>query len=66
MVDAGTKIATINPNSATNGGTAPLPVLDAGRYDPNQKKDPIPVRDAAERADQKNVGWVEPVWLADV
>jgi hypothetical protein len=72
MVDAGTKIATINPNSATNGGTAPHLHLSwmPGRYDPNQKKDPIPVlRDAAEPGPikEKNVGWSgDPVWLADV
>jgi murein DD-endopeptidase MepM/ murein hydrolase activator NlpD len=43
-VSAGQQIATINPSSATNGGTAPHLHLSEmpGRYSPSQKRDPMP------------------------
>lgn len=43
-VTAGQQIAIINPDSNTNGGTAPHLHLSymAGDYNPNQKSDPLP------------------------
>lgn len=69
QVSAGQHIAHINPNQATNGGTAPhlhLSFMPNG-YDPNAKRDPLPaLKGALEVAVQMN-GWTgDPVWLADV
>lgn len=53
QVRAGQQIAIINPDSRTNGGTAPhLHVsMMPGSYDPNNKKDPMPrLRGALEPA----------------
>lgn len=71
-VAAGQQIATINPNSQTNGGTAPHLHLSymPGGYDPNTKRDPLPVLAGANEppaGKEKAVGWTgDPVWLADV
>jgi len=70
-VRAGDVIARINPDSATNGGTAPhlhLSFMIDG-YQPNNKQDPLPVlggaREPAE-IKEKAVGWTgDPTWLAD-
>jgi hypothetical protein len=48
-VNAGDQIATINPDSATNGGVAPhlhLSYMPRG-YDPAAKMDPLPLLDGA-------------------
>lgn len=44
-ITAGQPIATINPSSTTNGGTAPHLHLSwmPGGYDPTAKRDPLPV-----------------------
>lgn len=44
-VSAGQQVAVVNPNSATNGGTAPHLHVSwmAGGYDPSRKTDPMPV-----------------------
>jgi len=71
-VRAGQKIGVINPDSATNGGTAPHLHLSymPRAYDPAAKTDPLPtLRDALEPPliQEMTVGWTgDPVWLADV
>lgn len=71
-VKAGQRIARINPDPATNGGTAPhlhLSLMMNG-YQPSAKVDPLPVLRAAQEpaaAKEKTVGWTgDPTWLADV
>lgn len=71
-VTAGQQIAVINPDSGTNGGTAPhlhLSFMIDG-YRPDAKRDPLPLlggsRDPA-AIKEKTVGWTgDPTWLADV
>lgn len=71
-VFAGQQIATINPSSNSNGGTAPHLHLSymPYAYDPQQKADPMPrLQGALEPPGikEKEVGWTgDPVWLADV
>lgn len=71
-VQAGQQIATINPDSKTNGGTAPhlhLSFMIDG-YQPNAKQDPLPLLGGAHdpaAAKEKTVGWTgDPIWLAEV
>lgn len=71
-VKAGEVIARINPDSASNGGTAPhlhLSFMIDG-YQPNNKQDPLPVLGGAREPaaiKEKAVGWTgDPTWLADV
>lgn len=75
-VKAGQVIGRINPDSATNGGTAPhlhLSFMPNG-YDPAAKADPMPVLAEAKepatpskKIEEKTVGWTgDPTWLADV
>lgn len=72
-VKAGEVIARINPDSASNGGTAPhlhLSFMIDG-YQPNNKQDPLPVlggaREPAAIKEKNPVGWTgDPTWLADV
>lgn len=71
-IRAGQVIARINPDSASNGGTAPhlhLSLMLDG-YRPQAKVDPIPVLGGAQdpvASKEKTVGWTgDPVWLADV
>ena len=80
-VKAGQVIARINPDSATNGGTAPhlhLSLMPNG-YDPAAKIDPLPVlagaqepgtvkdRRNSKQEQERTVGWTgDPTWLADV
>lgn len=71
-VKAGEVIARINPDSASNGGTAPhlhLSFMIDG-YQPNNKQDPLPVlggaREPAAIKEKNPVGWTgDPTWLAD-
>lgn len=69
---AGQQIATINPSSSSNGGTAPHLHLSymPNAYDPQQKADPMPrLQGSLEPPGikEKEVGWKgDPVWLADV
>ena len=67
---AGQRIATINPDSETNGGTAPHLHLSymPNAYNPARKQDPMPVlAGALEPAKEITVGWTgDPIWLADV
>ena len=72
-VRAGDLIAHINPDSATNGGTAPhlhLSLMLNG-YRPNAKIDPLPIlggaKDPAAIKEKTTVGgWIgDPTWLAD-
>lgn len=71
-IRAGQVIARINPDSGSNGGTAPhlhLSLMLDG-YRPQAKVDPIPVLGGAQdptASKEKTVGWTgDPVWLADV
>lgn len=73
-VRSGEVIARINPDSATNGGTAPhlhLSLMLNG-YRPNAKVDPMPVlggalEPAKTKTKEETVGWTgDPLWLADV
>ena len=80
-IKAGQLIARINPDSATNGGTAPhlhLSLMPNG-YDPAAKIDPLPVlagaqepgtvkdRRNSKQEQERTVGWTgDPTWLADV
>lgn len=71
-VVAGQPIAQINPDSDTNGGTAPHLHLSymPHAYVPAQKTDPLPRLEGAlepPSIKEMNVGWTgDPVWLADV
>lgn len=71
-VSAGEPIGTINPDSASNGNTAPHLHLSymPYAYAPAQKIDPMPrLQGALEPPGIKEmtVGWTgDPVWLADV
>jgi len=71
-VVAGQPIARINPDSNTNGGTAPHLHLSymPNAYAPAQKIDPLPrLQGALEPPSIKEmtVGWTgDPTWLADV
>lgn len=74
-VKAGEVIGRVNPDSATNGGTAPhlhLSFMPKG-YDPTTKADPVPelagARDPVglEKEGRTAVGWTgDPTWLAEV
>lgn len=73
-IKAGEVIAHINPDSRSNGGTAPhlhLSLMMSG-YQPSAKVDPMPVLAKAKEPvtaakEKKNVGWTgDPTWLADV
>lgn len=72
-VRAGDVIARINPDSGSNGGTAPhlhLSLMTNG-YRPQNKVDPLPVlggaHDPAAIKEKNPVGWTgDPTWLADV
>lgn len=70
-VKAGQKVATVNPNSATNGGTAPHLHVSymPGGYNPGNKKDPMPALAGAKEPEAMSMqtGWHgDPIWLADV
>lgn len=65
----GQQIAVINPDSNTNGGTAPHLHVSymAGSYDPARKSDPLRVLAGAKEPGGVVMGWNgDPVWLADV
>lgn len=73
-IKAGEVIAHINPDSRSNGGTAPhlhLSLMTSG-YQPSAKVDPVPVlakakEPATAAKEKKSVGWTgDPTWLADV
>jgi hypothetical protein len=74
-VQAGQQIATINPDQGSNGGTAPhlhLSFMLDG-YQPNNKRDPLPVLGGAHdpavalTKEERPVGWTgDPTWLAEV
>jgi hypothetical protein len=70
-VRAGDVIARVNPDAATNGGTAPhlhLSLMVDG-YRPQAKVDPLPALGGAKdpaAIKEKTVGWTgDPTWLAD-
>lgn len=70
-VRAGQQIAVINPNSNSNGGTAPHLHLSwmPGSYDPNTKSDPLPIlAGSLEVGKEMSVGRPDfneyPVWSA--
>ena len=72
-VRAGQVIGRINPDSASNGGTAPhlhLSLMVDG-YRPEAKTDPLPILGGAQDPltikEKKAVGWTgDPIWLAEV
>ena len=70
-VSAGARIGRINPDSRTNGGTAPhlhMSVMP-GRYNPNEKIDPLLWLGQAREPEvlMKKPGWHgDPVWLEEV
>lgn len=61
-VVAGQQVAVVNPNSATNGGTAPhLHVsLMMGGYNPDRKVDPLPRLSGAREPEAKLLGENKP------
>lgn len=72
-VQAGQRIARINPSSATNGGVAPhlhLSDMPYG-YNPAAKQDPMPrllgAREPGQETPMTTGPWTgDPIWLADV